>query len=94
MGALKESSEKGKYSLEGRPPPSDMIPGVARNLAAPLSELPLRPRDSLLSRSGVALIVSRSALKWADHFLHPQFSFVECCKLTKTEKAEVFWCMS
>jgi hypothetical protein len=33
-------SSKGKYSEEGRPPPKDIIPGVARNLAACLRELP------------------------------------------------------
>lgn len=46
-----DSSSKGKYSDEGRPPPSEMIPGFLRYLAAALSELPLRDEDSMFKRS-------------------------------------------
>lgn len=41
-GTLRESSSKGKYSEDGRPPPRDMRPGVLRNFAAFFRELPLR----------------------------------------------------
>lgn len=41
-GTLMDSSSKGKYSLEGMPPPRVMIPGVPRYLAAFLRELPIR----------------------------------------------------
>ncbi|KAH6120606.1 hypothetical protein HBI69_073510 [Parastagonospora nodorum] len=37
-GTLIDSSSNGKYSLDGRPPPSDMRPGVARNFAASFRE--------------------------------------------------------
>lgn len=51
FGTLTLSSSNGKYSLDGRPPPSDTMPGFFKNLAAPLSELGSRVFDSMLKRS-------------------------------------------
>jgi hypothetical protein len=48
-----DSSSKGKYSAEGRPPPSEMIPGFLRYLAAALRELPLRDEASMFRRSAI-----------------------------------------
>jgi hypothetical protein len=46
-----DSSSNGKYSLDGRPPPREMRPGVARNFAASFKELPLRSSASWLMMS-------------------------------------------
>jgi hypothetical protein len=46
-----DSSSKGKYSAEGRPPPREMMPGILRYLAAALRELPLREEASMFRRS-------------------------------------------
>jgi hypothetical protein len=45
-GTFMDNSANGKYSLDGKPPPSEISPGVARNFAASLSELPFRIRAS------------------------------------------------
>jgi hypothetical protein len=52
-----DSSSKGKYSAEGRPPPSEMMPGILRYLAAALSELPLRDEASMFRRSCILVSV-------------------------------------
>ena len=44
-------SSKGKYSLEGRPPPSEIKPGVFKNLAAALRELLFLVLASVVRRS-------------------------------------------
>jgi hypothetical protein len=48
-----DSSSKGKYSDEGRPPPREMMPGFFRYLAAALRELPLREEASMFRRSEI-----------------------------------------
>ena len=44
-------SSKGKYSLDGSPPPNEMSPGVLRYFAALFNELPFRVFASVFNRS-------------------------------------------
>jgi hypothetical protein len=57
-----DSSSKGKYSAEGRPPPREMMPGFLRYFAAALRELPLREEASMFRRSGIWLALSGIAV--------------------------------
>jgi hypothetical protein len=60
-GTLTLSSSNGKYSLDGRPPPSEMIPGFFRYCAAPFSELGSLLFDSGLKRSDQTIVVSNQS---------------------------------
>jgi hypothetical protein len=62
-----DSSSKGKYSDEGRPPPREMMPGFLRYLAAALRELPLREEASMFRRSAVWLAVVQVAFGTGTH---------------------------
>ena len=68
-GTLTDSSSKGKYSLEGIPPPSDIRPGVARYLAASFNELPLRMTASWVRISDTGQFCIRSAVEYEEEIL-------------------------
>jgi hypothetical protein len=57
-GTLTLNSSNGKYSLDGKPPPREMRPGVFRYWAAPFKELGSLRFDSGLNRSGSVVPVS------------------------------------
>ena len=67
-GTLTLNSSNGKYSLDGKPPPREMRPGVFRYWAAPFKELGSLRFDSGLKRSGNVVLVSNADQSRTDRY--------------------------